>query len=144
MMTMKRIPVPAWAPPHARHVVHLSGDLGGVARDAITPLLPRIYAELDRRVNQFVNDPDQCFNGPDTFPVRDNLDGRYYFGSETYEGHAANDFFRYWVDVRCLEKPRHPNQEREGYDNLGLEAIVTVDRDGIGFGFEDNFNTSSI
>jgi hypothetical protein len=142
---MIRVPVPAWAPAHARHIIKTAGEFGDQARTAIAPLLPAIYAELDRRVNAFANDPDQCFlDETEGFPVQERLDGKYYIGSERYEGYAADPFFLLRVEVRCLEKPWHPNQERDGYDYLGLEAIVTVDRQGTTLTFDDGFNTSSI
>jgi hypothetical protein len=144
MITMTRIPVPDWAPSHARHVTKTIGELGAAAKATIAPLMPRIYQELDRRVNEFANDPDQCFQDSDHFPEQRKLDGRYYVGSESFEGNTGDEFFRVWLEVRCSEKPWHPNQQREGYDYLGLEAIVTVDRDGASFEFDDGFNTSSI
>jgi len=144
MITMTRIPAPVWAPPHARHVSKAIGDLGAAAKATIAPLLPQIYEELDRRVNEFANDPDQCFQDSDDFPEQRKLDGRYYIGSESFEGNTGDDFFCLWLDVRCSEKPRHPSQERDGDDYLGLEAIVTVDRDGASFEFDEGFNTSSI
>jgi hypothetical protein len=144
MITMTRIPVPAWAPSHARHITMTMGDLGAAAKEIVSPLLPQIYDELNRRVNEFANDPDQCFSNADTFPEQCRLDGRYYIGSECFEGNSSDKFFRVWLEVRCSEKPWHPNQEREGYDYLGLEAIVTVDRDGSKFEFDEGFNTRCI
>jgi hypothetical protein len=144
MISMTRVPIPDWAPSHARHVTKTIGDLGAAAKATIAPLLPQIYEELDRRVNEFVNDPDQCFHDSDDFPEQCKLDGRYYLGSESFEGNSKDGFFRLWLEVRCSEKHWHPNQEREGYDYLGLEAIVTVDRNGTVVEFEEGFNTSSI
>lgn len=141
---MKRILVPDWAPRHARHVTTTKGDLGETAKVSISPLLPEIYNELERRVNAFANDSEQCFCEADAFPFRDRLDGKYYIGSECFEGNSEDDSFRLWVQVRCSEKPWHPNQIRDGYDYLGLEAIVTVERDGSNFTFDEGFNTSSI
>ncbi|MCX7420562.1 MAG: hypothetical protein NT013_13630 [Planctomycetia bacterium] len=145
MLTMTRIPVPAWAPAHAQQVRKTHGDLGEQARAVVAPLLSKIYAELERRVTEFANDPDQCFlDESEGFPVQERLDGQYYVGAETYEGHAADQFFRLWLEVRCLEKPWHPNQERDGYDYLGLEAIITLNRQGTTFEFDEGFNTSCI
>jgi hypothetical protein len=143
MVAMTQISVPAWAPTHAQHVRASHGDLGEQARQVIAPLLAQIYAELGRRVNEFVSDPEQCFlDESEGFPVQGRLNGQYYIGSETFEGHSANQHFRLWLEVRCLEKTWHPNQEQE--DHLGLEALVTVDRLGTAFTFDDGFNTSSI
>lgn len=142
---MTHIPVPAWAPTHAQHERRIRGDLGEQARAVFAPLMSQIYAELDRRITEFANDPDQCFmHESKDFPVQERLDGRYYLGAETYEGYVADQFFRLRVEVRCLEKPWHPNQERVGYDYLGLEAFITLNRDGTTFEFDEGFNTSSI
>lgn len=144
MLLMTRIPVPDWAPAHARHIVATMGDLGDNAQRIVTPLLDSIYEELDRRVNEFANDPRQCFHNSNDFPEQQKLDGNYYIGSECFEGNSEDDFFSLWLVVRCSEKPWNPNQTRKGYDYLGLEAIVTVDRDGTSFEFDDGFNMSSI
>jgi hypothetical protein len=143
MITMTRIPPPAWAPPYAQHVTGTMGDLGEQARAAITPLLPQIYEELHRRVNEFVNDPDQCFDDEENFPARGALNGRYYIEGESHEGNSRENCFRLWVQVRCLEKSDDAGAE-QGQDYLGLEAIVTVERDGSGFEFDEGFNTSCV
>ena len=60
-----------------------TGERGDAAKAVISPLLPQIYDELDRLVNEFANDPGQCFESPDDFPVQAKLAGQYYLGSET-------------------------------------------------------------
>jgi hypothetical protein len=145
MILMKRVPVPDWAFPHARHITEIEGDLGQVARERISPLLPKIYDELDRRVNEFANNPDQCFIEPDTFPVQEQLDGTYYIGAETFEGNSGEDFFTVSIRVRCAAKPGPSRGVRqEKFDYLGLDALVTTDQDGTHFEFDVGFGTSSI
>jgi hypothetical protein len=141
---MTRIDVPEWAPAHARNALKLEGKYGQAAKDIFLPFLPNIYEELDRRVNEFANDPDQCFDTTEDFPQQSKLDGRYYFGSQVFEGDSADGPYRLWLIVRCLEKPWHPSQERDGYDYLQLEAIVTVEGRGAEPEFEEGFNTSSV
>ena len=85
MISMTRIPVPDWAPSHARHLAKTIGGLGDAAKATIAPLMPQIYEELGRRVHEFANDPDQCFPDSDDFPEQRKLDGRYYLGSESFE-----------------------------------------------------------
>jgi hypothetical protein len=141
MITMTRIPPPASTPAYARHVVTGEGDQGEQAKAAIAPFLPGIYEELHRRVNDFANDRDQCFEDED-FPSQSDLDGCYYIGSERYEGNSTDKFFRVWLEVRCLAKSAHPSEEATDY--LGLEAIVTVPRDGSRYEFDEGFNTSCL
>jgi hypothetical protein len=98
MIKMTRIPTPPWARAYAQHVVEIHGDRGEAAKAAIRPLLSQIYAELDRRVNEFANDSGQCFlNKSDGFPVHDRLDGHYYVAGESYEGNSVDGYFRLWV-----------------------------------------------
>jgi|SRR5688572_19950157 hypothetical protein len=98
---------------------------------------------LHRRVNEFANDPDQCFDDEENFPAQGALNGRYYIEGECHEGNSRENCFRLWVQVRCLEKSDDAGAE-EGQDYLGLEAIVTVERDGSGFEFDEGLTTSSI
>ena len=145
MIVMRQITTPYWAPPYARHVVERVGDESEKAMKVIAPLLLGIYEELDRRVNEFANDPDKCFlTTSDGFPRQSELSGQYYVGSETYEGDSDQSFFRLWVFLRCLEKEWRSDPGVEGYDYLGLEAIVTVSKDGRTIEFDPGFNTSSI
>jgi hypothetical protein len=128
------------APPYVRNVID---DFGELAHKVFIPLMPQIYEELHRRVNEFVNDPTQCFDDDRNFPQRSVLGGQYYIGSEQYEGDSADGPFRLRIMVRCLERPRL-GQNREGLDYLGLETIVYVNDRGGTFVFDDGFNTSSI
>jgi hypothetical protein len=146
-ITMKLIDPPAWAPAYARHVISVDGEAGARAREVGETLRAAIAAELDRRVNEFANDPEQCFlEGASGFPLRDHLAGTYYIGSERYEAAGGPGDFphRLWIEVRCLEIPRHPNQESSGCDYLALEAIVDLSDDGTRFRFDEGFNTSVI
>jgi hypothetical protein len=144
---MLRIDPPGWAPDYAQHVVEVDGLPGERARSLAAPWLAEIFVELDRRVNDFANDPLQCFTRElDGFPVRDRLAGTYYIGEERYAGEegASGQSYRLSIFVRCLEKYWHPNQERFGYDYLGLEALVNLKTDGTGYEFDEGFNTSVI
>ena len=144
---MTRIDPPDWAPEYARHVVKTEGPLGERAKELAPPWLADIVEELDIRMNEFANDPEQCFlNESEGFPLRERLAGTYYIGSESYEGSndGSSSSYRLWLFLRCLEKYWHPNQEQFGCDYLGLEAIVTLRPDGTGYEFDEGFNTSSI
>lgn len=143
-IVMTRIDAPGWAPSYARHVVSVQGDAGSRAREIAARYRQAILDELDRRVNAFANDPDQCFlDEASGFPVAERLAGEYYIGSEEYAGEAPDDLLLS-IQVRCLEKLSRPKQAREGYDYLGLEAIVVLDPGGDGFEFDEGFNTSAI
>jgi hypothetical protein len=89
MMVMTRVSAPAYV----RNVIDSANEFGESARRIFTPLLPQIYDELHQRVNEFVNDPSQCFDDDRSFPQRSVLDGHYYVGSELYEGDSADGPF---------------------------------------------------
>ena len=144
---MIRIDPPGWAPDYARHVIEVEGSPGEHARNLASPWLAEIFGELDRRVNDFANDPEQCFTSDsECFPVRDRLAGTYYIGEERYAGDegAPGPSYGLSILVRCLEKYWHPNQVRFGYDYLGLEAFVNLKPDGTGYEFDEGFHTSVI
>ena len=147
LIQMKRIDPPDWAPNYAKHVVAVDGPPGERARELAAPWLAEVFTELDRRVNEFANDPQRCFvGGADAFPARDRLAGAYYVGGESYEGEGGAHEYSYTLRilVRCLETYWHPNQERFGYDYLELEAIVNLRPDGAGYEFDEGFHTSVI
>jgi hypothetical protein len=140
---MTKIDPPDWAPEYARHVVETEGLLGERARELASPWLAEIVEELDRRVNEFANDPERCFlNEASGFPLRERLAGTYYIGSEYYEGSddGPGTSYRLQLFLRCLEKYWHPNQERFGYDYLELEITVNLRPDGTGYEFEYEFD----
>src|SRR6185503_11029268 len=106
MIEMTRIDSPAWAPPHARHDVSVEGQAGRRAQELAAPHRAAIFAELERRILEFANDPERCFLAEsEGFPLRERLAGSYYIGSETYDDEGL-----LWIFVRCLERPWHPNQ----------------------------------
>src|SRR5438309_2106188 len=144
---MTLVDPPAWAPAYARHVISVDGEAGARAREVGETLREAMAAELDRRVNAFVNDPEQCFlEEASGFPLRNRLAGTYYIGSERYEAAGGlRDFpHRLWIEVRCLETPRQPDQESVGCDYLGLEAIVDLSDDGATFRFDEGLTASVI
>ena len=99
------------------------------------------------RVNEFVNDPEQCYADEKVFPSVTRLDGTYYIESEYYTVETTNagtSWCRLWIRVRCPEKPWHQYHESYGYYYLGLEATVNVNPQTGEWVFDDGFCTSVI
>jgi len=142
VITLQRIPLPDWAPDYARHRILLDGPRAEKAREAFAPLLGSLYEALQRRLDAYANDPEQCFLETDSFPCRERLAGTYYIESETYE--VCDEGYRLWIQVRCQEKPSHPGQQEHGYDYLGLEAICSLAPGGSEAFIDEGFNSSSI
>nr|WP_288500492.1 hypothetical protein [uncultured Pseudomonas sp.] len=142
MIILQRIAPPLWAPDFARHRILLDGPQAEKARKAFAPLLSSLYEQLQRRLDAYVNDPEQCFPEIDAFPCRNNLAGTYYIESETYE--VCDEGYRLWIQVRCQEKPSHPDQQERGYDYLGLEAICSLAPGGREAFIDEGFSSSSI
>lgn len=139
MLKMTRIDPPHWAPDYARHVTDYLGDDGEASQRAFEPLLAQIHANLDDKINAFVNDPRQCFQGEDMFPCRGRLSGHYYIGSQTFEGYSGDGDYQLWIQVRCLEQAQN-----EQADYLGLEVICSFTPATDELLIEDAFNTSVI
>lgn len=139
---MQRIAPPVWAPDFARHRILLQGPRAEEARQAFAPLLEGLLTELQQRLVAYVNDPEQCFVEADAFPCRERLAGTYYIESETYED--SDDGYRLWIQIRCLEKPWHPDQPLQGYDYLGLEAICSLEPGADEALMDEGLHSSSI
>ena len=142
MISLQRIAPPAWAPDYALHCILLDGPRAEEARAAFAPLLGALYEALQRRLDAYVNDPEQCFLEADGFPCRECLAGTYYIESETYQ--AGDEGYRLWIQFRCQEKPWHPGQQEHGYDYLGLEAICSLAPGACEATIDEGFNSSSI
>lgn len=122
---MRRIPVPDWAPPHARGET----ELDGVSRQEYESLQERraeILALLDGEVERYVN--ENALPGDDSFPERDRLTGEFYIGSEKYFKKSDRAWFQVSIFCRCLEHPRHGGGTPDDY--LGLEVYLRCEPGG--------------
>jgi hypothetical protein len=144
-MKMKRIEVPDWAPSHARCVIKESGKHGNKLHEMAGYVMESILAQLDRSINSFVNDPNQCYVGiHDRFPIKERLSGEYYIGGINYFWDENMAVGHIYIEARCLELEYSTHQRIAGYDYLGLENMVVFDPKQGSCVFSDDFNISSI
>jgi hypothetical protein len=125
---MVRVPVPEWAPPHARGAVRFE-MVATKYGDAITPaerdeLMKRhtdILAVADALVEEYAN--SGCAPpGEDWFPEQVKLTGEFYVGSESYHRLPGERWIQVCVEARCLgHEPDSPG------DYLGLDVWLRYD-----------------
>ena len=136
MPTLRRIEPPSWASAEESHVVEVREEFGEEARAAFRGLLPAIYESLDRKVNEYVNDPERCYLDADAdspgFPLQSELGETYYVAEETYwGGKDADGVTRLYVSIHVHCTVREPvRADMPGDDYLGLEAMVNLPRGG--------------
>lgn len=126
---MVRVPVPQWAPPHARGQVKFaeaskySDAITLPEREALLRLRPSILVLVETQVEDYVNARDLCAPpGEDWFPEQARLTGEFYIGSESYHKLPGKDWCQVCVGARCLERgPDGPN------DYLGLDVWLRYD-----------------
>ena len=107
---MVRVPVPDWAPPHARGKVKFD-MVADKYCDAITPaeqdaLVAKhadILALADALVEEYANDMC-CPPGPGRvwFPEQAKLTGEFYVGGESYHRLRGESWIQVCVKARCL------------------------------------------
>ena len=131
--SVKRIPVPARAPAHARGAVERSEGLDESDFQAIQEHRESTLAVVHATVESYLR--TMTFEGG--FPCRDRLTGEYYIGSEWY-GTALDPYcdpvsrivivprYRIRFRVRCLQWPRPPHVP-EFDDYLGLDIDIRCD-----------------
>jgi len=129
---MRRIPVPNWAPDHARGQFELDG-VSHQEYGSLQKRRPEILAALDAAVDRYVKENSEP--GDDSFPSRDRLTGEFYIGHETYSKQSSPASkknspasFQISLFCRCLEQPRPGSDEPDDY--LGLEVYVRCEPDG--------------
>jgi hypothetical protein len=125
---MVRIPVPDWAPPHARGRVTFE-PAEAKYHDAISPaeeaeLRARhadVLALADALVEEYAN--GGCAPpGEDWFPRQDVLTGEFYVGGESYHRLPGANWIQVCVAARCLgREPGGPG------DYLGLHVWLRYD-----------------
>ena len=125
---MVRVPVPAWAPAHARGAVKFAenadkyGDaVTSAERDALKRRRDDILALTDMKVEEYVNDgcapPDEGW-----FPEQARMTGEFYIGSESYHKLVGAKWCQVCVRVRCLGRGSAGPE-----DYLGLDIWVRYD-----------------
>lgn len=126
-----RIPVPEWAPRHARGEVEHYDGFTDEDRRALEPNREAILALVHDAVTNYLIRQARADRGEDHFPHADRLTGEYYIGSERYAREDPEDTefrprYKVRIGVRCIQRSRPPHVLRPS-DYLGLDVLVFCD-----------------
>lgn len=126
-----RIPVPEWAPRHARGEAKFRGGFTDEDRRALEPHREAILALVHDAVTKYLIRRARADRDEDYFPHADQLTGEYYIGSESYAREDPEDTefrprYKVNINVRCIKRPRPPYVSRPS-DYLGMDVLVFCD-----------------
>ena len=121
------IPSPDWA---RETSVSVADKFGHGEYERLSVQRQEVLDTVQRAVQQYVNDDALTSDGDDgLFPQRQKLTSEYYISGEHYwvyteqrPPHRGERQYRFSLMTRCLEKPRHENQQDSDADYLGLEV----------------------